>query len=93
MPWASRKGHLGTWRQLFWLQFLRLQKYLQKQHGEVRAQLWAAGREKPSKNSGCGGEPGTGSCAPWAKGQPGFSLFIPAARFQADTEAKALPWL
>lgn len=34
----------GTWRQLFWLQFLCLQKHLQKKHGEVRTQLWAAGR-------------------------------------------------
>lgn len=41
----------GTWRQLFRLQLLQLQKHLQKKHGEVRAQLWAAGREEPVRSA------------------------------------------
>lgn len=58
----------GTWRQLFRLQLLQLQKHLQKKHGEVRAQLWAAGREelvrsawapRPGRQSGRHGARGT----------------------------------
>lgn len=82
----------GTWRQLFWLQLLRLQKHLQKKHREVRTQLWAAGREERISN--CRGEPGTPPC-PLRNGSAGSAVHPSTAQLLQCriTEARALPWL